>query len=60
MKIRKLKTRNDKHYFGKWTIRWPLKPLPVIPIDPVSKHALMMTSELGAIYGATRLQDGTC
>jgi len=59
MKLRAIKRRTDKHYYGMWTIRWPLKPQPVVPIaDPVSKHALMMTSELGALYGATKLPPG--
>jgi hypothetical protein len=52
-KLRKLKARNDRHYFGPWTIRWPLT-WPIAPaVDPVAKHKLLLTSELGSLYGAT-------
>ena len=51
MKVRHVKRRTDRHYYGMWTIRWPLKPQPIVPmIDPVAKHTLLMTSDLGRLY----------
>ena len=54
MKVRHIKRRTDKHYYGMWTFRWPIKPMPIVPMtDPVAKHVLLMTSGLANAYRAS-------